>query len=191
MVFCVIDYWRSTLLMVIEGLMQAIVLGHKQCCMWNSATYCELILLSPRYRITLVSKIYHNAKLIESADMMRKMCLSPDTAMHWCWARIKFEGHGHTSELRSGGKIAGVPALVIGMFSCIKSSLGSGDSNANLSKLEEDGIMLGLDRGSSVLSERALQEHLQQSAVGTMDDHLVEFSEALRNAKLVDIVKDS
>lgn len=36
------------------------------------------------------------------------------------------------------------------------------------------------DLASSIRSERVLQEFLQESAPGSMDDHLVEFSEALR-----------
>lgn len=53
---------------------------------------------------------------------------------------------------------------------------GSGNANENISQREEDGIMLI----SAVESKKSLPEHLQHSFLGTMDDHLVEFSEELR-----------
>ncbi|KAH9313991.1 hypothetical protein KI387_022618, partial [Taxus chinensis] len=56
-----------------------------------------------------------------------------------------------------------------------QSSLGREDSSKSLLQQEDDGMFL-----ESVVSEKALQEHLQHSAIGTMDDHLVEFSEELR-----------
>eukprot|EP00249_Psilotum_nudum_P011030 c22926_g1_i2 orf=390-2018(+) len=65
-----------------------------------------------------------------------------------------------------------------------QSSLGREGSSGSLVPLEQDDInleMQGLTKLSGAAgSERALQEFLQESALGTMDDHLVEFSEALR-----------
>jgi len=52
---------------------------------------------------------------------------------------------------------------------------GRGDANENISQREEDDIVLL----PAVESKKASQQHLQHSSLGTMDDHLVEFSEEL------------
>lgn len=50
----------------------------------------------------------------------------------------------------------------------------------SLSQTEEDDIRMESEGWSNEMSERAPQEHLQQSGVESMDHHLVEFSETLR-----------
>lgn len=51
----------------------------------------------------------------------------------------------------------------------------------NLSQTEEDDIRMESEGWSNGNSERATQEHLQQSGVESMDHHLVEFSETLKS----------
>eukprot|EP00252_Welwitschia_mirabilis_P025954 TRINITY_DN8302_c0_g1_i1.p1 TRINITY_DN8302_c0_g1~~TRINITY_DN8302_c0_g1_i1.p1 ORF type:complete len:534 (+),score=96.31 TRINITY_DN8302_c0_g1_i1:449-2050(+) len=61
-----------------------------------------------------------------------------------------------------------------------QSSLGRGDSTASLSHLDMDDEKVWSETWAGKRPERPVQDFLQHSGVETMDEHLVEFSEALR-----------
>lgn len=56
-------------------------------------------------------------------------------------------------------------------------SLGREDPCKRPLQQEEDGILLA----SAMESEKALQDNLYHSTIGTMDNHLVEFTEELKS----------